>query len=867
MQDAATNSRATSPSGETDQLDSASSTHSDHEDEPRAAVPEAQATTNGGAVAGPGPSSSLKRSLPPASPPASNSAAPSGPFPSFPSSASSLVQPPTKKKRSRASIPLVNSSYRPVPLPHSAMRRVDPATTNSRSNRHVLYINEDVTDARSSLWPAEKEFDDKNREGGKPYWYERTAKTEGKHKAMLEKIGDELAIKLGLVPKGTTEFWILDQLPKNYLYTVHHTVTGSGQARSDPYVFGSPVTVKFRSANEIIPHLYWLIDHGPNDNKRCQCKYCAKKSQSDVNRVEGLSESRTGSVPPASGGGGGGPAAVQAKAKRSSNLSNSTTAAEKDKKSKMKPKPKPTVAPAAVSKPLPSASEEATEEATETVAVEEEKQPVRSRTFNSDSPEPSYSGAFVDKQRDSDLSQGAKYRFGEMVWVRVPQGTLAPASPASAEEEEEESITHWPAIIQHREERTESKIEEPYISGSDAIPKFLNAKRWVYDVIYLGTKNQATGVEEEDVSNWLSSSGIPGRVWARDRLLNRETVEMIWDGARMSKVELGELKTLEQAIAPLAFAMQVAAHVMSSFSLIDRYIVKDGHFVLASDMTDQVQHEIERAKDNWFYQSMYLGSELIWVNDFVRIIHHRDAALPPRHYLSKGSEDRSLFMQIQAIWKDQETKLVKLTGQVYELRDLLDNDVGAGSGTVGSMSMFEKTPTSTASALHEGAGGGLASREPEPIDETSTPPQSSSSAFYSTPLPPAPEGFEFNRVTPGESQVTLELEYLAGRYYPLAKAINSRTKIDEILKGFPWGPSFGSPAQADDGDEATPEKNAEKGTLSESHRAVALAGLTPAIKLYCKVGKWRGDRMNALVEAETIACQEVAAWFEREVRD
>lgn len=150
------------------------------------------ATSLGGAIAGPGPSSSLKRSLPPAS--SSSRASSAQPLP-----------PPAKKKRGRASAvnTLPNSYFDPVPLPHYTVHRV-PDNQNSKTKRHVIKINADVTDGSKTRWPLEKEFDPNHkapkREGDTPTpnWYERPDKTAPRHKNALDKIGDELSKKLGL---------------------------------------------------------------------------------------------------------------------------------------------------------------------------------------------------------------------------------------------------------------------------------------------------------------------------------------------------------------------------------------------------------------------------------------------------------------------------------------------------------------------------------------------------------------------------------------------------------------------------------------------------------------------------------------------
>jgi len=192
-------------------------------------------------------------------------------------------------------------------------------------------------------------------------------------------------------------------------------------------------------------------------------------------------------------------------------------------------------------------------------------------------------------------------------------------------------------------------------------------------------------------------------------------------------------------------------------------------------------------------------------------------------------------MHVQQIWKDQETRVAKLTGQIYELRDLRENTRGAGIGSIGGgMSMFQKKKSGSSGGLAS-KGGGVTKPEPS----STSPPDSPPSTFFPDHLPPAPEGFEFNRLTPGESQVTIELDYLAGRYYPLPKHLDQRHKIDEMLREFPLGPVY----DEDGGAEKVKEQ-----MLTEDHRAIALAGLTPAVRLYCKV------RIISLYIACVIPC-------------
>ncbi|GAA5928865.1 uncharacterized protein JCM15063_003988 [Sporobolomyces koalae] len=823
-------SQATTPVGPQGSVRDSQDSEVDQLVESDADSAQGTATSLGGAVAGPGPSSSLKRSFESTSAVTRDEQPPP------------LVKPhrapwllganKKKKKRGRppkpvSAVPAASTNndgtlYMPIPLPHYSVERVEQ---NSRKHRHVLKFHDDVTDATQNKWPLEREFDPNNKENGKTYWYERPDPTEGRHRSTLEKIGDELAKKLGLHNKnGTEEYWVLHRLPKDYLFTVHHCVTSSAQSRTDVYMFGSAATPKFRSTNEIIPHLYWLLEHGPLDRLKCQCKYCTKKSQSDVNRIEGLEQRQSSSsVPPYSG-----PTAPTSSAAKVSNkkLQKDDVGDDRD------------------------AGVDGSDGASGPTDSSDNKAPIRSRTFNSDSPEPSYSGAFVDKQRDVDLAYPGKaprFRRGELVWAEIPQGSLEWSSEAIKEQRGSISLRYWPAIVQHRDERTESELQQPYIAGHETIPEFVHVKKWVYSIVYLGTANTAQGLEQTQIKPWLlkdlseDDNGERESLWNKDTMLNRDSYSTVWDGTRMRKVDLAVIETLDQAVVPSAFAMQIAAHVMSSFSVIDRFLIKDHHFVTdRPSLTPEDVESMKRYKDNWFYQSMYLGSELVWVNDVVRLIHHKDQPLPPLHRPQEDALERSLFMHVQAIWKDQETKLVKYSGQVYELRD-------------DSMPLVEDED-------NKGAEG-LAAIDPRQLDLATTAGKSpGSAAFYPVQLPPAPSGYTFHRLTPGQSQVTVDLEYVAGRYYPLPVDFDHEDKIREILQSFPNI----DPEDADSG-EPTKSVDQDELKLTEAQRLVTLAGLTPAVRLYNKVSKWQGDRMTALINAETNSCQEVASFFEREL--
>lgn len=198
-----------------------------------------------------------------------------------------------------------STTYLPPPLPHYTVVR---SSHNSKQSPHRIIINQGVSDANPDRWPPEEEYSPSRKLDGKENWYERTPKDTGRHKAFRDKVGEELAKTLKL-SQPPNEFWTLDALPDNYLFTVHHTM-GGGKPRTDVYVWGCPKVLKFRTANEMTPHIHWLLVHGPNDTIACQCKYCAKMTQGDVNRQLGLPLKQTGAAASSSPARGSSPASM-----------------------------------------------------------------------------------------------------------------------------------------------------------------------------------------------------------------------------------------------------------------------------------------------------------------------------------------------------------------------------------------------------------------------------------------------------------------------------------------------------------------------------------------------------------------------------
>ena len=310
----------------------------------------------------------------------------------------------------------------------------------------------------------------------------------------------------------------------------------------------------------------------------------------------------------------------------------------------------------------------------------------------------------------------------------------------------------------------------------------------------------------------------------------------------------------------------------------DRYNVTN-RFLTPVDPTDPVQvQEREKQLRSWAFQSTYFGAELVWTGDFVRVMDADGNEFETIKYESPPTSlgQRALFMKVFAIYKvnsgEDQPGLVKLAGELWELRDFASttttmaaaavsvaqgeapaaaspsgssgaemtaagNAVTAANGQ-SAMSMFEKRPSpvrvdgsASSSTLPIIAGAPSTppdtppARGPGPSAAAAATAAGEESAAKASPattfdpealnLPPPPAGFYWFRLTTSAQQVHLPIDFLAGRYHPLPKELNSPAKIRETLERL--GQSAGEEVTDGDG------------------RAVLLAGLGPAFKLFNRV--------------------------------
>ncbi|KAK4702652.1 hypothetical protein P7C70_g3565, partial [Phenoliferia sp. Uapishka_3] len=685
-------------------------------------------------------------------------------------------------------------------------------------NPHIIKINPGVTDGSPSRWPQGVVLNEGHVENnGAKNWYEAVPKDEGRHLSMRFAVGNELAewldlksVKAGasvvirlrndgidvtngsLMPGGQKEVWILDAFPDHYKYFLHHSGRSEVKDRIDPYVFGeyflplplafltsaSPkgtcVTAKFRTSNEIIPHLYWLIINGPGNKKACGCKYCGgHRLQADVNVQFGLVD----------------------------HTPSGFTATKK---------PRLTQSPAPVKKikKVEHAPGKVKEREKEKEKEKEKKRlhevPEKKRTESSS--KPTYKGAYTNPARDQDLVDGASFRKGEMVWAELPKPLVDPTGA---------SITHWPAMIAERNVDSHSQVIDAETRGKATT--FNIRQSWKYKVRLFALRGDLTRREDEILPFLGSACDMPLEPGA---MVAPDSVKLIYDGQKVLRPTLDQITSIALAATPFALALQICAHIVANFSPTDTYFLQDTHITNNGKLSpDQLELRSQHLKLP-HYHYLWWGGEKIWSGELVRLLSDDTVVLPGQ--LSPGAAERCVFLKIAGIYKKgvagKETGHV--TGVLFELVEITTAGGGVGIAGGSAMSLFEKKP------------------------QTGT--KISAEDMF---MPEPPPGFAFRRVTPpGDNAIHLEVEFIAGRYYPLPSRLHDEQKVRSIIERTNV-PVF------------LPEGGVSAVSVDTDQRAVALAGLLPALCTYMRCEKWAPSRVSIVDKAEQESRREMRVYI------
>ncbi|KDE08419.1 hypothetical protein MVLG_01454 [Microbotryum lychnidis-dioicae p1A1 Lamole] len=755
----------------------------------------------------------------------------------------------------------------PSPPYYSVVR----SKPNSPANPHVLRIHPGVTDAPNSRvsWP--KNVTPGERVAGKVNWYELQSKETGTHKLWRINLGHSLARDLNL-DDGAGEAWILDSWPDDYVFAIHHSSsTSSHKDRTDPYLFGSPATKKFRSVNEFAPHLFWLASRWSDEGMRCYCKYCnGNKLQRVVNHDLGLNQSplsggrsTPGSMRP--------PGASRPSSPARSNGSSAGGAPSSIKKAK---RVQSSLIPE--DQKASHASNGVKSSKVNGVAIVGTSKPTPAQ-FKTRTLGPTYNGTYTNKQRDMDLGDGARYRYCELVWVRLPEPLRDLLVPDSEAEGHVPDLTCWPALVSDRSVKIESiKVPSAVPGGA---PTIRNTETFVYSAKLLAAFDELTLLKETSVMPWKAYEA-DRNLTRRDLILSPEAIAHVWDGVESHRPRMEEFNgDLRAASTSFSLAAQIAAHLVVTFSLMDKYKLLDDHIkfdhkvVLSQEQKVRVEEQLSAS----YYQQMWSGPELMWSGEMVRLKLDAEAIIHPfakgsepiirvNGKLAKGANLRSLLFKTTGIYRTAKSSGM-LAGKLYELRPIAEGDDSStvavttltSPNKTGSMfqSALSKTKnffggstsaaaaasaSNTPSSLNgSGAGPSTANNLSKPVEELRDP--------Y---IPPAPPGYEFHCLTHPNENVHVSTGYLAGRYHPLPNNMfRSRSDVDKAIARIPALQNY----------EAARARDPVKDTLTMLERQLAMAGLTPGFWSHSEVYVWCRTRHDAVIASEEKGQKEMFEFF------
>jgi hypothetical protein len=160
----------------------------------------------------------------------------------------------------------------------------------------------------------------------------------------------------------------------------------------------------------------------------------------------------------------------------------------------------------------------------------------------------SYAGSYPDRARDTDLQDGALFRKGEMVWAELPQ----PIRDATGGDR---LLTHWPGLITARTIKSTSQVVAPSTVET--------GQHFEYHISLLACSDEFRR-REDQIKPWLAFP--PPNDIATVGIDNPESVKFVWDGKQSRLAKLEEFTIIQQATTAFALGLQIAAHIIASFT-------------------------------------------------------------------------------------------------------------------------------------------------------------------------------------------------------------------------------------------------------------------------------------------------------------
>ncbi|EFP76566.1 uncharacterized protein PGTG_02027 [Puccinia graminis f. sp. tritici CRL 75-36-700-3] len=576
---------------------------------------------------------------------------------------------------------------------------------NSAGPHQIEILN---SDANSNRWPSVGPVLDSK--GASCQWALSTDKSKSR---WLSSLGKGLAEILGLARNSQKEDWKLKDFPTDYrLYTY---IKGT---REDQYLFGSAHVYKFRTANEFLPHLQWLLW---NQAGYCLCKYCSgAKNQFEVNAALGL-----------------------------------PTSASKGKPDGSQPADR-------AKRPKRSRSPTANNQVNSNYKFQG---PYLNEELNRDI-----------------LENRSNFRKHELIWCLVTDLMVGANPELSRNIQElgikywpglceEPTLFNesraFISILDDENDRTEDSSRAPnqlkrklnQIQNSPCGPasnEFENQQRFKWNIRLLGLSDIVIR-EEGQILPWLFKTADLKQKFSINKkqgmmlpqhVQNRHTI----------RPTLDSFTSVDETLVAFQLAIQIAANLEEFWVARDRYdSIPDPDTDDKPGSSHRIsQHGTGADSPTTWFQGIWWGAEKIWLYDLVRLNdvklapHLSSKTKTPSHdpenppTTSKPTED-CCFLKIEGIYRDELGKKLIVMGKMFDL-------VPAQKGST--------VPSSSSPPLN-------------------TEKQRCNRSRKWMPDPPA--GFKFRQLTKSKEMNYFHVECIAGRYYSPTRK-NLSDKLSEICR-------------------------------------------------------------------------------------
>lgn len=560
--------------------------------------------------------------------------------------------------------------------------------------------------------------------------------------------------------------------------------------------------LKFRTANEFLPHLHWLAT---NRTIECLCKYCSGvKNQLEVNLALGLSyDSRNNSS-----------------VSKTNNDGNQSVDSSKRRKRSLSP------------------------------------------TRNNVSTSYEFQGPYLNEELNRDLLEDrSNFRNHELVWCSVEDLPIGTTEQLSFQIAPELGIKFWPGmcheIILCSESRAFISIEDDVKdSGEDGSEsrKFLkhnpdrhkdsplayitsgfeNQQRYKWKVRLLGLSDIVIR-EEAQILPWLFKTVDLKQKFGMKKRPGMKIPQYVQNRHKSMRPTLRSLTDAEEILVTFQLALQIAANLEEFWVAHDRYDTDpdpdpNGKLPFKSQV-DPFKSAPYQPK-LWF-QGIWWGAEKIWLHDVVRLNDLKgDLVFKSKGRFTSDSPEKSsspinpkdicYFLKIEGIYRDELGKKLIVMGKIFDL----------------VRSEKKSNPTSSSST------------------KTNEKQRQKKSKKW---MPEPPAGYRFRQITKPKEMNHLHVECISGRFYSPSR----KNQCDKFLEiGRRLAPKVARDYSAVDPvfshtnnfkSPLSQEQDRGSTSLNLARQNASLFGLTPGQENFMRCRKWQPSRAESILQAESSA--------------